>query len=136
MMTANRDLSFFFNPKSIAVIGASPTQGKVGYNVLKNILDSGYSGKLYPINPKAGQIKNILGIKAYKTVLDVPKNIEIAIFVIPGNIVNDVAEECGKKGIKGLIIISAGFKEVGGEGVKRELQLVQIAKQYLSLIHI
>jgi len=129
-MTANRDLSFFFNPKSIAVLGASPTQGKVGYNVVKNIIDSGYSGKLYPINPKAGQIKTILGIKTYKTVLDVPGKIDIAIFVIPGNIVNDVAKECGKKGIKGLIVISAGFKEVGGEGVKREQQLIEIAKQY------
>ena len=129
-MTANRDLSFFFNPNSIAVLGATPTKGKVGYNVLKNIIDSGYSGKLYPINPKAGQIKSILDIKAYKSVLDVPENIDIAIFVIPGNVVNDVAEECGKKGIKGLIVISAGFKEVGGEGVKREQQLVEIAKQY------
>jgi acetyl coenzyme A synthetase (ADP forming)-like protein len=129
-MTAKSDISFFFNPKSIAVIGASATQGKVGYNVLKNIIDSNYSGKIYPINPKADQIKKILGIKAYKTVLDVPEEIEVAIFVIPAKFVNEVAQECGEKGIKGLIVITAGFKEVGGEGVKREEQLVEIAKKY------
>ena len=75
-MTTRSDLSFFFNPQSIAVIGASSTLGKVGYNVLKNIIDSKYSGKIYPINPKADQLKKILGIKAYKTVLDVPDEIE------------------------------------------------------------
>ena len=129
-MTAKEDISFFFNPKSIAIIGASPTPGKVGYNVLNNIIDSGYSGKVYPINPKADTLKEISGYKAFKNVLDVPDEIEIAIFVIPAKLVLSAAEECGKKKIKGLIIISAGFKEIGVEGVKREQQLVQIARKY------
>ena len=73
-MDTNSDISFFFNPKSIAVVGASGTPGKVGHNVLKNIVDSKYSGKLYPINPKASEI---LGIKTYKSVLDVPEDIDI-----------------------------------------------------------
>jgi len=103
-MVRNNDISFFFNPKSIAVIGASGTPSKVGYNVLKNIIESNYSGKLYPINPKANEI---LGKKAYKSVLDISEDIEIAIFVIPGRFVNQIAEECGKKGIKGLVVIRA-----------------------------
>ena len=126
-MVKHSDLSFFFNPESIAVVGASGTPGKVGYNVLKNIIESKYSGKLYPINPKANEI---LGIKAYKNVLDVPTEIDIAIFVIPAKLVNQIAEECGKKGIKGLVVITAGFKEIGGEGVQRELELIEIAKKH------
>ena len=126
-MVTNNDISFFFNPKSIAVVGASATRGKVGFNVLKNIIESNYSGELYPINPKA---KEILGKKAYKSVLDVPEEIDIAIFVIPGKLVNQIAIECGKKGIKGLVIITAGFKEIGGEGIIREQELVQIAKKH------
>ncbi|MFW9946667.1 MAG: acetate--CoA ligase family protein [Candidatus Odinarchaeota archaeon] len=121
------DLSFFFNPNSIAVVGASSTPGKVGYNVLKNIIESGYSGKIFPINPKA---KNILGYKAYKSVLDVPEKIDIAIFVIPSTSVIPVVEECGKKKVKGIVVISAGFKEIGGEGINRERELVQIAKKF------
>ena len=103
-MDKNNDISFFFNPKSIAVVGASGTQGKVGFNVLKNIIESNYSGKLYPINPTANEI---LGLKVYKSILDVLEDIDIAIFVVPGKFVNLIAEECGKKGIKGLVIITA-----------------------------
>jgi len=120
-------ISYFFNPKSIAVIGASTTTGKVGNTVLNNIIKSGFNGKIYPINPKADEI---LGYKTYKSVLDIPDEIEIAIFVIPGKFCAPIAEECGKKGIKGLIIISAGFKEIGGEGVEREEKLIELSKKY------
>ncbi|MFX1588820.1 MAG: acetate--CoA ligase family protein, partial [Promethearchaeota archaeon] len=126
-MTTNSDISYFFKPKSIAVIGASATPGKVGYNVLKNIIDSQYKGKIFPINPTT---ETILGFKTYSSILKVPHQVEIAIFVIPGKSVNTVVEECGQKGVKGVVIISAGFKEVGGEGVKREEELVKIAKKY------
>jgi len=121
------DLDFFFNPKSIAIIGASKREGKVGYTVLNNIIKSGYQGKIYPINPKGG---NILGLSAYESVLSVPDAIDIAIFIIPGKYVIPIAEECGKKGVKGLIVISAGFKEIGGEGIKREEELIKIGKKY------
>ena len=126
-MTTNSDISYFFKPKSIAVIGASATPGKVGYNVLKNIIDSGYKGKLYPINPKT---EKILGHKSFSNILEVPNQIDIVIFVIPAKSVNAAVEECGQKGVKGIVIISAGFKEVGGEGVKREEELIKIAKKY------
>jgi len=126
-MTDKNDISYFFNPKSIAVIGASATVGKVGNTVLNNILKSGYSGKIFPINPRADEV---CGHKCFKSVLDVPDDIDIAIFVIPGKFVNGAAEECGQKKVRGLIIISAGFKEVGGEGVEREDQLIEIGKKY------
>lgn len=124
---SNSGVGCYFKPDSIAVIGASETKGKVGNTVLNNIKKSGYSGKIYPINPRADEI---LGLKSYKSVLDVQEDIELAIFVIPGKFVNAAVEECGKKGIKGLIIISAGFKEVGGAGVEREEQLIEIGKKY------
>jgi acetyltransferase len=130
IMTSNHQLSYFFNPQSIAVIGASATPGKVGYNVLKNIIESGFTGKIFPINPRADEISSILDYPAYENVLEVPEEIDIAIFVIPAKSVNSVAEECGKKGIKGLVIISAGFKEIGGEGIVRERELVKIAQKY------
>lgn len=126
-MAKNNDISYFFDPKSIAIIGASSKPEKVGYNVLKNIVESKYKGKLFPINPKA---EEILGFKSYKSVLDVPEEIDIAIFVVPSKFVNSIAEECGKKKIKGLVIITAGFKEVGGAGITREQELVKIAKEY------
>ena len=126
-MAKNNDISYFFDPKSIAIIGASNDRGKVGYNVLRNIVESKYKGKLFPINPKTG---DILGYKSYKSVLDVPEEIDIAIFVIPSKLVNLIAEECGKKKIKGLVIITAGFKEIGGLGITREQELVQTAKKY------
>ncbi|MEM0152731.1 MAG: acetate--CoA ligase [Ignisphaera sp.] len=116
-----------FRPRSVAVIGASREPGKVGYAVLKNIINSGFQGKIYPINPKA---EEILGIKAYKSVLDVSDDIDLGVIVVPASIALDVAEECGKKGIKHLVVISAGFKEVGGEGIEREKKLVDIARRY------
>ncbi|KKN40204.1 hypothetical protein LCGC14_0735740 [marine sediment metagenome] len=126
-MADNNDISFFFNPKSIAVIGASSTKGKVGNTVLNNIINSGYQGKIFPVNPRSDIVCDI---QCYKNVLEITDDIDIAIFVIPGKFVNDAAEECGRKGVKGLIVISAEFKEIGGEGVEREEQLVKIGKKY------
>lgn len=120
------DISFFFNPKSIAIIGASETPGKVGNTVTNNIKNT-FSGKIFPINPR---VDNVCDITCYKSILDVEEEIDLAIFVIPGKFVNKAAEECGKKKVKGLIIISAGFKEIGGEGVEREEELIKIGKKY------
>jgi len=124
---ATDDISFFFDPKSIAIIGASDTPGKVGNTVTNNIINSGFKGKIFPINPRA---EKICKIPCYGSILDVEDEVDIAIFVIPGKFVNQAAEECGKKGVKGLVIISAGFKEIGGEGVEREEELVKIGKKY------
>ena len=119
-------LEKMINPASVAVIGASHIKGKVGRAVLDNLLD-GYEGKIYPINPKSDEIE---GLKCYKTVLDVPGPIDLAVIVIPATLVPQAVRECGEKGIKFLIIISAGFKEVGVEGAKLENEVKDIARGY------
>jgi acetyl coenzyme A synthetase (ADP forming)-like protein len=127
MKTDTGKIDFMFRPKSVAVIGASSTSGKVGFAVMNSIQDSGYKGKVFPINPGAAEI---LGFKAYKSISDVPEPVELAVICVPAKAVNPIAEECGKKGIKGLIVITAGFKEIGGEGKKLESDLVEIIRTY------
>ncbi len=119
------NLEALFKPKSIAVIGASRHPGKIGYTLLKNIIEYGYRGKIYPINPKADEI---MGLKAYKSILDVPDEVDMAIIVVPEQLVLRVAEECGKKGVKVLVVITSGFSEVGN--VEAEKKLVEIARKY------
>ena len=118
-------LNGLLRPKSIAVIGASDTPGKIGYTVVRSLLESKYEGPIYPINPKGGDIQ---GLKAYASVLDVPGDIDAAAVVIPAKYVPEVTEECGKKGVKGLIVIASGFSEVGRQDL--EEQVVAIAHQY------
>ena len=120
-------LNFFLHPRSIAVIGASAVDGKVGNAVLKNIIGSEYKGKIYPINPKPG---TIMGLESYPSVSAVDGDIDVAVICIPARAVVGAAEECGKKGVKGVIIVAAGFKEVGGEGIELERQLVDVCKKY------
>ncbi len=119
----------FFSPGSVAVIGASSNPEKLGYAVVKNLVDGGYSmiGKVYPINPSAAEI---LGFKAFPSVLDVPDPIDLAVIVIPYPHVPDALRTCGKKGIPSVIVISAGFREAGQEGLERELELIQICHEY------
>jgi acetyl coenzyme A synthetase (ADP forming)-like protein len=115
-------LDKFFNPKSIAVIGASRTAGKLGYTILENLKLS-FNGKIYPINPNAGEI---LGLIAYPSVLDIKEPIESAVIVVPAEIVKKVLEECVKKKIGHIIIISSGFSEIGEK--ERELELKKIKR--------
>ena len=119
----------FFEPSSVAVIGASSNTTKLGYAVLKNLHDGGYTrrGKIYPINPGSDQI---LGYPAFASVLDVPEPIDLAVIVIPYPHVPAVLRLCGQKGIPAAIIISAGFREAGEEGLERELELIEIAREY------
>ncbi len=123
MNDANIDA--LMRPQSIAVVGASSTPGKIGYTVVKNLLDSKYGGKIYPINPKDPEI---LGIPCFKSVLDVPGTIDAAVITIPAKFVAEVAEECGKKGVKGLIAIASGYSEVGRKDL--EDQLLEICRRY------
>ena len=114
------------NPESIAVIGATNRSGSVGQAVFSNVLNCGYKGILYPVNPN---VKSVLSVKAYSTILDVPDNVDLAVIVVPRNLVYEVMEAAAKKGVKGAIVISAGFKEVGGEGVTFENQLKALVKR-------
>jgi acetate---CoA ligase (ADP-forming) len=122
-------LKSFFEPHSVAVIGASTNPSKLGYAVLKNLVDGGYSdrGAVFPINPSANEI---LGHKAFPSVLDVPDHIDLAVIVIPYQHVPQALRTCGEKGIPAVIIISAGFREAGSEGLERELELIDIAREY------
>ena len=122
-------LETFFEPKSVAVIGASRDPEKLGYAVVKNLIEGGYVkiGKVYPINPKGGEV---LGLPAYPSVLDVEDPIDLAVIVIPYKFVPGAMKECGEKGIPSVVVITAGFREAGQEGLERERELMQIAKQY------
>lgn len=117
----------FYCPASVAVIGASRDENKLGHAVLKNLLECGYEGQIYPINPKA---EEILGQRAYPSVLAVNGDIDLTVIVVPQRFVAAVLEECGQKGVKGVIVITAGFREMGGEGIKREKALVEIVQRY------
>jgi len=112
-------------PKSIAVVGASSNPLKVGHAVLKNILDGGFKGPVYPINPKS---ESILGIKCYPSLQDVPTSIDSAVIVVNRNVVLSVMKDCAKKSVKAVIIISSGFGETDEEGKKAQSELVQFAR--------
>ena len=111
-------------PKSIAVVGASRYPGTIGYLLVRSLIESGYVGAVYPVNPN---IEVVSSIKTYPSVLAIPGEVEMAILAVPAPVVLKVAEECGQKGVRGLIVISDGFKESGPEGAVRERELREIA---------
>ena len=117
----------FLDPKSVAIIGAAREPGKLGFAVLDNIIKSGFRGPIYPINPNADQI---LSKKCYATILDVAEPIDLAIITIPAKSVAKVLDECGQRGVRGVIIITAGFREVGADGARMEKDLINIANHY------
>ncbi len=120
-------LDSLFNPAGVAVIGASGKELHIGNRVIKNLLDFGYQGGIYPINPKADEIR---GIKAYKSILDVPGQVDVAHMVIPAKFVPMAVEDCGKKGVKHIIINSGGFSETGPAGADIEKAFLEKAKAY------
>lgn len=119
-------LDTIFNPRSVAVVGASERQGSVGRTILWNLISNPFGGTVYPINPKR---PNVLGIKAWPTLRALPEPVDLAVIVTPSTAVPGVMRECAELGVKGVIIISAGFKEVGPEGVKLEQEVLQIARE-------
>lgn len=125
MVTVNLDK--IFNPKNIAVIGASDEEGTVGYALMKNLTELGFQGRVYPVNIRK---KEILGLKAYQSIDQLPETVDLAIIATPAKTVPDIVEQCGKAGIIGLIIISAGFKEIGIEGKALEDKILELKKKY------
>ena len=121
------ELTSLFRPQSVAVIGASKTPGKIGNAIVRNIIESGYRGSIYPINPRESEIE---GLACYPSVLDVPDPVELAVISVPAGKVLEAARECGEAGVKGLIVVTAGFKEIGREGMELEKELVSICAQY------
>jgi acetyltransferase len=120
-------LDAIFKPKSIAIIGATVRPGSLGREMINNLFNFDFNGMIFPVNPRYEYIHST---KAYPTVLSIPDPVDLAVVVVPKEHVLMAAEDCGRKGVKGLVIITAGFKEVGGEGIEREEQLVAIAKKY------
>ncbi|TRO53970.1 hypothetical protein E2P71_05200 [Candidatus Bathyarchaeota archaeon] len=113
-------------PKSVAVIGASSNPEKIGHKILRNIVDAGFKGSIYPINPRDAEI---IGLKCYKSVLDVQGDVDAAVVVVPAAHVLQVVKECVEKKVKGAIIISSGFKDIGSDGAKMEADILKAARE-------
>jgi len=122
-----RRLDAFLKPKSLAVIGASTSPDKLGYEILKNIIDSGFKGPVYPINPKADVI---LDLPCHKSVSDISEAPDLAVIIIPARFVSQAIQECGAAGIKGAVIITGGFSEAGDEGEILQNQVIEAAQKY------
>jgi acetyltransferase len=121
------NLEGFFKPKSIAVIGASRKEGSLGWVFFDKLLHFGYTGKIFPVNPQATEINNI---PCYPAVEDIPEIPELAVILVKKELAVEAVESCGKKGIKNIIMITAGFREIGGEGITREAQLLEVLGKY------
>ncbi|MFZ1200513.1 MAG: CoA-binding protein, partial [Desulfobacterales bacterium] len=119
-------LDAIFSPRSVAVVGASSTPGKVGHDIFVNILRGGYRGTLYPVNPSAPAISCV---KAYPSVTDIPDPVDLAMIILPPPSALKAVEEAIAKGIKGLVIVSAGFREVGAEGHRIEDRIVALCRE-------
>ena len=116
----------FFTPASLAVIGASGNPEKLGYVLLQNILEGGYQWGVYPVNPKE---REILSRPVYANVRDIPDPVDLALVVVPGQAVMGVLQDCAARGIKRIVMISAGFKEIGEAGLEREREMLRLAEE-------
>ena len=112
-------------PRSVAVIGASRTAGSIGSRLMRNLVHNGFTGPVFPVNPSADVVNSI---RAYPSVTDIPGNVDLAIIVVPSPYVLSVVEDCAKKGVRGLVVISAGFSEIGGEGIELERKLLEAVR--------
>ncbi|SPE38376.1 CoA-binding domain protein [Candidatus Sulfopaludibacter sp. SbA6] len=121
----NQPLDVFFSPKTVAVIGATEKAGTVGRTLLWNLVTSPFGGTVYPVNP---QRPSVLGVKAYKSVSDIPEDVDLAVIVTPPPTIPGIIRECGENGVRGAIVISAGFKEIGPEGAALEQKLLEEAQ--------
>ena len=120
-------LDAIFRPRSIAVVGASRNKEKLGWAVLHNLIANDFQGTIYPVNPKADFVHSV---RAYPSVLDIPGPVDLAVLTVPWEHALQAVEECGKKGVKGLVVITAGFREIGGAGVEREARLRELARSF------
>ncbi|MDD4335446.1 MAG: CoA-binding protein, partial [Desulfotomaculaceae bacterium] len=121
------DLGSLFNPKSVAIIGASKSPGKIGNVIVKNMINCGYNGKILPVNPRESEIE---GLQCYPSVDKIPEAAEMAVLSVPAVKSLEIAEVCGKQGFKYLVVITAGFKETGKEGLALERKLLEICRKH------
>ena len=127
LQVERHQLDAFFHPRSIAVIGATEKQGSVGRTILWNLLSSPFGGTVYPVNPTRAAI---LGVKAYPSIGAIGEPVDLAVIVTPAKTAPGIVEECGQAGVHGVVIISAGFKEIGPEGVELERQVLETARRH------
>jgi len=120
-------LRAFLKPRSIAVIGASQRQATIGNTLFHNLLRQEFKGVIYPVNPNA---EVVASVKTYPSVLDIPGDVDLAVVIVPAEIVQQVVEQCGHKGVRGVVVISAGFAEIGAEGMQRQERLLDTARSY------
>jgi acetate---CoA ligase (ADP-forming) len=123
----DKQLHALFNPESVAVIGASSNPGKIGHSIVQNLLQAGFKGTIYPVNPKA---TSILGLKVVNDISRLPRDIDLAVITIPRNLVISSIDKLGQMGARSAIVITAGFKEVGGQGYYLEQELIEAAKKH------
>jgi acetyltransferase len=121
----NQPLDVFFTPKTVAVVGATENPNTVGRTVLWNLVTSPFGGTVYPVNPKR---PSVLGVKAYRSVSEIPEQVDLAVIVTPPPSIPGIIRECGENGVQGAVVISAGFKEIGPEGAELERQLLREAQ--------
>lgn len=126
-MMPRDDLSRFFEPQAVSVFGSMQSRSGTAYGVIKNMLDFGFSGKIYPVNPSS---KEVLGLEVYSSIDQIAANIDLAVIIIPPTAVAEVVEQCAQKGIRAAIVISEGFAEASGEGRRLQSQLVDISRRY------
>ncbi|WP_423805030.1 GNAT family N-acetyltransferase, partial [Nocardioides salarius] len=117
----------FFNPRSVAIIGASRRQDTIGQTLVRNLVMGDFTGRVYAVNPSAGAVS---GLPAYKSVGEIPDHVDVAIVAVPADAVQDVVLDCAAKGVHGLVVISSGFAETGEEGRQRQRRLVGLSRSY------
>jgi len=122
-----RELDPFFKASSVAVVGASTTPGKIGHEILRSLAQYDYKGRVYPVNPNA---KEILGLRCYPRIQDIPGKIDLAVIALPSSFAPDVIEQCGRKGVKACVVVSGGFKELGEDCAKIEQAMMETARKY------
>ncbi|MDY6912015.1 MAG: CoA-binding protein, partial [Chloroflexota bacterium] len=127
MPNANAELDHFLRPRSVAVIGASDVPGKVGYMFISNLIDNGYTGKIFPVNPRLEQVRSL---KVYPKVESIPEAVDLAIMGIQPSAVPDVVLECGEKGVSAILISSAGFGDGDTNGEHLERRITETAREY------
>lgn len=124
-LAAVNALKLFFNPRAVAVVGASRERGTIGGEIFHNLLSYGFKGLVYPVNPSADVIQ---GVPAYSSIEAIADPVDLAIIIVPAARVVEVAGACGRKGVKALIVISAGFSETGNEGQERQAELLRVCR--------
>ncbi|UCG69847.1 MAG: CoA-binding protein, partial [Thermoplasmata archaeon] len=123
----SENLDAIFKPSSIAVVGTSRKAGTIGRQILYNLVAYEFNGPVYPVNPNAEYVNSI---KCYPNISSIPDHVDLAVIVVPKESVLSVIDECGEKGVKGVVVISAGFKEIGEKGIRLEKELVKKIKHY------